>query len=329
MVIIDLLFTSAILDWFNENVRIKQKTKTSTNDGYEYRLNRYIIPFFEERDKNLEEVTSSDIQEFISALENKKTGSPLASNTIRGIAMLLFDFFEYCTEEEMIKKNPCNKVELPKRKRKKVVTFTKRERIAILRQIEKKPQSRARLVFVALHTGMRLGELTSLKWECIDFKNKVIKVRTTKVRVQNKKNVDFPYESQDIPRKTKVVITDPKSDDSIREVPMSSIVIEQLKKQNEYKSEFVFPKSNGEGYDNRGIQKYFEKLTVALGIQDKSFHSLRHTFATIALESGMDVKTLSGILGHSDVSTTLNCYVHPNEIQTRNAIEVASAYIGK
>ena len=324
MVIIDILFTSAISDWFYKNIRIKLKTKTSTNDGYEYRLNKYIVPFFKQKNKELCEITSLDIQEFILALENKRTGTALAPNTIRGITMLLFDFFDYCLEEELIEKNPCRRVVLPRKKRKKVVAFTKRERTAILKHIEKKPQSRARLVFVALHTGMRLGELTSLKWECVDFKNEVIKVRTTNVRIQNK-NADSFIDNNG---KTIVVTTEPKSDDSMREVPISSAVLERLRKQKESKSEYVFPKTNGDCYDNRSIQKYFEKLIINIGIQDKSFHTLRHTFATNALESGMDAKTLSGILGHSNVSITLNYYVHPNERHKRNAMEMASTYIG-
>ena len=259
-------------------------------------------------------------------MENEKTGSPLAPSTIHGIAVLLYDFFNYCVEEEMIMKNPCNKVVLPKKKRKKVVTFTNRERIAILEQIEKKTQSSARLVLVALHTGMRLGELSSLKWEYVDFKNEVIKVNTTKVRIRNRDNDDGFSNGE---RKTVVVITEPKSEDSIREVPMSTVVLEQLKILKEFESEYVFPKRNGEGYDNRTIQKYFEDLTSNLGIQNKSFHTLRHTFATNALESGMDAKTLSRILGHSDVATTLNYYVHPNEKHTKNAMQVASEYIAR
>ena len=319
MIIIDILFTSAIMDWFEQDIRIKLKTKTSTNDGYEYRLNKYIIPFFNEW--KLSDITGGDIQNFIFTLENERTKESLAANTIHSIAMLLFDFFAYCTSEEMIKSNPCNKVVLPKKKRRKIITLTKRERSAILRQIEKKPQSRSRLVLVALHTGMRLGELTSLKWEYVDINNGVIKVKTTKVRVRNK-------EGDNETSKTVVMITEPKTEDSIREVPISSIVLEQLKEQKVYESDYVFPKTNGEGYDNRSIQKYFSLLTTSLGIQDKSFHTLRHTFATNALESGMDIKTLSAILGHSDVTTTLNYYVHPNEKYTKKSMEIASRYIG-
>jgi len=327
MIIIDKLFASTIMDWFNENIRIKLKTKTSTYDGYEYRLKKYIIPFFKE--KKLNEVTSEDIQEFVLALENERTGKVLAPNTIRSIMTLLFNFFAYCVAEEMVQHNPCSKVELPKRKRKKIVTLTKRERSAIQRQIEKKPQSRSRLVLVALHTGMRLGELSSLKWEYVDFKNKIIKVNTTRVRVRNK-DCDNSIDGLSCEmNKTLVLITEPKTDDSVREVPISSIVLEQLKEQKQYESEYVFPKSNGEGYDNRGIQKYFKELIASLDIRDKSFHTLRHTFATNALESGMDVKTLSEILGHSDVATTLNCYVHPNEKGIKRAMEIASTYIGR
>ena len=326
VIIIDKQFSSTIMDWFNNNIRIKLKTKTSTHDEYEYRLSKYIIPFF--KDRELSEIAGEDIQEFIITLENERTKEALAPNTIRCIAMLLFDFFDYCMTEEILKQNPCDKIVLPKRKRRKVVTITKRERSAILRQIEENPQSRSRLVLVALHTGMRLGELTSLKWECVDLKNRIIKVKTTKVRIKNKGTNNFSSDL-DSTSKTVVVITVPKTDDSERVVPISSVVLELLKEQKAYESEYVFAKSNGKGYDNRSIQKYFKKLTESIGIQNKSFHTLRHTFATNALESGMDAKTLSGILGHSNVTTTLNFYVHPNEKHTKRAMEAASKYIGK
>ena len=330
MIIIDKQLTSAIVDWFDKNIRIKLKTKTSTYDVYEYRLKKYIVPFF--KDKKLSEVTSEDIQEFVLTLENERTKEALAPNTICNITMLLFDFFDYCMVERNIRCNPCAKVVLPKKKRKKVETFSKRECSAILRQIEKKPQSRSRLVLVALHTGMRLGELTSLKWEYVDLPNRVIKVKTTKSRIRNKGNRNIKESSicsGDAVGKTIVVIAEAKTEDSIRQVPISSLVLEQLKEQMIYDSDYVFPKSDGSGYDNRSIQKYFKELTVSLGIQDKSFHTLRHTFATNALESGMDIKTLSEILGHSDVATTLNYYVHPNEEHTKKAMEVVSKYIGK
>ena len=327
MVMIEKFFTSEIVNWFNRNIRINLKTKTSTINVYEYRLNKYIIPFF--RGKRVNEVDSEVIQEFVSTLDNERTGSPLAASTVYGIVSILFDFFNYCVEEDIIRYNPCKRVALPKRKRRKVVTLTKRERLAILDQIEKKPQSRSRLVLVALHTGMRLGELSSLRWEYVDLNDRIIKVKTTKARVRNENCIDSLINSDTTINKTKVVITEPKTDDSVREVPVSSIVLRQLEAQKEYDSEYVFPKTNGEGYDNRSIQKYFTSLANSLGIQEKSFHTLRHTFATNALESGMDIKTLSQILGHSNVTTTLDYYIHPNEKYTKKAMEMASSYIGK
>ena len=326
-IMIDKLFTSEIMDWFDKNIRIKLKTKASTIDGYEYRLKKHIIPFFEGR--QLREIKREDIQEFVCTLENERTGEPLAANTVFGITTILFDFFNYCMEEDLIRRNPYKRIELPKRKRKKLVTLSLRERAAILDRIEIESKSRSRLVLVAMHTGMRLGELSSLRWEYVDLKDRVIKVKTTKSRVRNESCVSSPLSSETSTSKTRVVITEPKTDDSVREVPVSSIVMKQLKEQKKYDSEYVFPKSNGEGYDNRSLQRYFSKLTNSLGIQDKSFHTLRHTFATSALESGMDIKTLSQILGHSNVTTTLEYYIHPNEKYTKNAMEMASSYIGK
>ena len=307
----NLLFSKAILNWLNNVVRIE--VKASTYSDYKYRTEKYILPYF--KDRILEEVVYEDVRSFVSELRNVKTGKALSPNTMHGIVNILVKFFEYCVTNEIVITNPCNLVVLPKRKSKRKITvFTEEERREIIRALEEEARSKSFLILVALHTGMRIGELCSLKWQCVDMKSRQIRVKTTNRRIMKNS-------------KTEVLTTSPKTEDSIREIPITPCVMDYLLQLSKLNSEYVFPKSNGNRYDVRGIQKYFGLLTRRHGIQEKNFHTLRHTFATTAIESKMDVKILSRILGHSNVNTTLNLYVHPNESKIREAMYNLSAYI--
>ena len=319
------MFTSSIESWLSEIVRIK--VKPSTYDGYEYRFRRYIKPFFINR--IVEEVTSKDIQEFVSTLVHEKTKLPLSPTTIHGIVNLVSDFYDYCLTKDLVDKNPCLQVTLPKRKQKKVVVLNNREQKVILKELQDRCDSKAHLVLVALYTGMRLGELCSLRWEYIDLKNRIIVVKTSKRRIKNNDKNKIEKFSNAKVKKTREVITSPKTDDSEREIPIASVLLQVFEQQSALESEYVFPKKNGKRYDNRSLQQFFSECTRKSGIKGKSFHSLRHTFATMAIESKMDVKTLSIILGHSNVNTTLNLYVHPNEKYIRESMEVLATYIAK
>lgn len=161
---------------------------------------------------------------------------------------------------------------------------------------------------MALLTGMRLSELCALSWNNVEINNKLIHVCESTRRIKKGNN-------------TIVIIDTPKSDTSIRSIPITNYISNILKKLNTLNSYYVFPKKNGERYDNRSIQKYFGLVIKELGFKNKTFHTLRHTFATTAIESGMDIKTLSIILGHSSVSITMDLYVHPNEQHMRKAME--------
>jgi len=306
-----VFFVEEINDWLDSEVI--SKVKISTYDSYKYRISKYVCPRFEKR--KIEGITSDEIQDLVLNLEGARIKRKLSPSTVDGIFVILSRFFERCVEKGIIVDNPCLNIALPKRKRKRVIVLSMEERRAIVEELQKNVEPKACLVAVALLTGMRLGELCSLKWKNVDLRNKRIYVKNTKRRIYTEAN------------KTKVITTSPKTEDSTRTIPITSFIVKQLRKLPSHGSEYVFSKNNGTGYDNRSIQKYFERLMKRLEIKDKNFHTLRHTFATSAVESNMDIKTLSMILGHSNVTTTMNLYVHPNEMHTRNAMEKLSTYI--
>lgn len=150
-------------------------------------------------------------------------------------------------------------------------------------------------IIVAMFTGMRIGEICALEWQ--DIKENTIHISKTMQRLKNNNGV------------TEVMILPPKTSSSDRIIPIPSVlklVIEHYRKT----CGFVLMQKNGKFTEPRLLQNKFAKCLTECGMEKANFHTLRHTFATRCIEAGVDVKTLSEILGHSDVKTTLNKYVH-------------------
>ena len=167
-----------------------------------------------------------------------------------------------------------------------------------------------------MYTGLRLGELCALKWNDIDVKNLTISVNRTVQRIV----------SENKSQKSILIETPPKSDSSKRIIPVSSEIMELLLKL--YSNHpYVFGKEKP--LEPRTMQYRFKKILEKAGIENRNFHTLRHTFATNCIENNMDVKTLSEILGHSNVKITLNCYVHPTMDSKREQIEKLSGFYGQ
>lgn len=165
-------------------------------------------------------------------------------------------------------------------------------------------------ILISLYTGLRLGELVALKWQNVDLKNKLIYIeKAVSIILQNHKIL--------------TIEDTPKTASSLRVIPISKQLIEILKelKQNTL-CEYVICNHNGKRTNPRAYQKSFENLLKKLKIKHYGFHSLRHTFETRLLENGVDVKTISELMGHSSPTITLNRYVHTNLNNKRKAMEV-------
>lgn len=161
-------------------------------------------------------------------------------------------------------------------------------------------------IYLVLYTGLRIGELCALRWKDVDFESKVLRVRAS-VRRRSKEETQKD-------EKPALEITSPKSQSSYRDVPLAPFLHKRLK---EYYSQshlspnfYLLSEDSYKPMDPRTLQNHFKKILAKLDIQQISFHKLRHTFATNCLQQGIDPKTVSKILGHSDVTTTLRVYVH-------------------
>ena len=165
-------------------------------------------------------------------------------------------------------------------------------------------------ILISLYTGIRLGEVITLKWKNVDLKNKLIYIDKTVGFISQK-------------HKTLVIESLPKTQSSIREIPISkqlTLILRELKEKST--NEYVFVGNKNKQLNIRAYQKSFENLLKKLNIKHYGFHSLRHTFATRLLENGIDIKTISELLGHSSPTITLNRYVHTNLQNKRKAIEI-------
>lgn len=278
----DDIFDNVITEWLDTKMYIKGSSYTN----YYSIINSKIKPFF--TGKHLSNINEKIILDFISHLQKEN----LSNKRIKDILIVLKQFLEY--------KNIHIKFKMPKVSKNRIVTLKETE----VETIEKKTISTDEIkdfaILLVLFSGLRIGELCALKWQDIDFENEVIHVSKTIIRIKNKTEGKS---------KTRVIIDTPKTENSIRDIPIHSSLINYLKKFKKDKNTY-FLTGNNDFITTQKYYLYYQKFLKRYAISDYKFHVLRHTFATRALLNGMDVKTLSEILGHSSVKITLDCYVH-------------------
>ena len=167
-------------------------------------------------------------------------------------------------------------------------------------------------IFISLHTGMRIGEICGLSWEDIDLANRIIKVRHSVVRVKNESEDGF---------KTKLILDTPKTSASTREIPISTVLAPVLMKLGTISQKGFVITGTNQFMKPRTFEYHYHQILDKCGIEAINFHALRHTFATRCVEVGVDIKSLSEILGHANVGITLNTYVHSSIEMKRTQLE--------
>ena len=159
-------------------------------------------------------------------------------------------------------------------------------------------------ILLTLYTGLRLGEICALKWENINLKDGYISVTKTIQRVKDFESIDG--------LKTKIIIESPKSKSSIRQIPLPDFLLPILKKYYTDNQNTYLISGTEKAVDSRTYQNHFKSYQKESGMKSKNFHVLRHTFATRCINNGCDVKSVSEILGHSNIKITLERYIHPS-----------------
>ena len=272
----------------------RNNVKESTYYNYMYNIERYLKPFFNQR--NIDEI--SNYNDFIQELKEK-----YALETIKRIVNVLKSILNYYQDEyNVILKT--KKITLPKAEKRKVKILSNKEKEKLEKYCLEENTLKSLGIIICLNTGLRIGEICALKWKNIDLEEKIIYIEQTIQRV---------YIKQD--KKSKIIIDKPKSSYSIRTIPMNKKVYNILKSiQKNYKeNDFLLTGESRKFVEPRNYQHNFQVFLKNSKIKHYKFHSLRHTFATACIEVGMDIKSLSEILGHSNTTITLDIYVHSSD----------------
>ncbi|MEG0258098.1 MAG: site-specific integrase [Christensenella sp.] len=267
--------------WLAEHV--KPYVCTSTYETYQSQINTHILPVFENR--VLRKITTREIQDFVNDLRQRRS-----AGMVHNVTRLLSSVFRAAQNKGLSAINPCEGVRKPKNKAKPPRVLTCGEQA----KLERMAMDTGSLEYLlCLYTGLRLGELCALKWEDIDMDGGVIYVRAGMKRL-----------------KSGVVQSTPKTQSSQREIPVPVFIMRMLRQNRGQADGYVFVNAKGGAADMRTIQLRLRRMAKKLGLKGVHMHTLRHTFATRCLESGIRFEALSELLGHSTPNITLTYYVH-------------------
>ncbi len=278
---------------------VKHTVKARTFEIYKQFVERHISPVL--GDVDLDNLSPQILQDFVlEKLEhgNLKTGKPLANNSVIVMVNILKQAISEANNLEITSKNATKKIKLPPQEEKKVSAFEKSEQEKLENYCLKSTKNNHIGIVICLYTGLRIGELLALTWDDIDFSRNYLTV--SKSAYQGK-----------IDGKIQIVVDSPKTKNSNRVIPLPKQLVDILKKiKRKSNSKYVITTKSGGMVGTRSYQRTFERILRKLDIPYRNFHSLRHTFATRALEFGMDVKSVSEILGHKNPMITLERYTH-------------------
>lgn len=305
------LFKEVIAMWQKAN---QNRYKGATSLKYDNLINKHILPVL--GSYRLSEINTLVIADFMnSKLSTGRldhTGG-LSPSYVRSIMLIVFEVVDFAVKEDMCE--PLRmQIHKPAIEKSALEILDASSQSFLERQLFLCPSETGVGVLISLNTGLRISEVCALKWSDIDFEKAILSVHSTVARVK----------SIETDKRTALIIDRPKTKSSIRDIPISAklmkILIELYEKR---KSDYVI--SDNQNFVSPRTYEYrFHKILEQYHIKSVNYHALRHTFATRCVEYGVDVKTLSEILGHSNVSTTLNTYVHSSMDRKREQLEKLS-----
>lgn len=287
--------------------------KQSTMAAYVLILENHIIPRFGDSDS----LHENEVQEFVL----QKLGNGLSIKSAKDILIVLKMVMKFGVKNEWMNyyewdiKYPTTSVN------KELEVLSVANHRTILNYIQTHFTFTGLGIYISLSTGLRIGEICALKWSDINVVDGTITVNRTIERI---------YIIEGEKKHTELVINSPKTKNSCREIPMSKELLAMVKPLKKVVNDDFYVLTNGEHpTEPRTYRNYYNRLMTKLGIPKLKYHGLRHSFATRCIEAGCDYKTVSVLLGHSNISTTLNLYVHPNMEQKKRCISKMFKSLGK
>jgi integrase len=283
----------------------KQYVKKSSFSAYVLLIENHLLPAFGDK-KIIEE---AEVQAFVF----QKLEQGLSQKTIKDILIVLKMVLNFGAKNKYFEHIPFD-IQFPtEREKHNIEVLSRTNQKKVMSYIETHFTFRNVGVYICLSAGIRIGEVCALTWEDMDTDNGVINIRKTIQRI---------YLIEDGDRKTELILDTPKTKNSIRSIPMSRDLLRMLKPLKKIVNNSFFVLTNdAKPTEPRTYRSYYKNLMKELNMPDLKFHGLRHSFATRCIESKCDYKTVSVLLGHSNITTTLNLYVHPNLEQKKKCID--------
>lgn len=283
-------------EWLNEWLEnyVKPSAKVRTYERYNQLIKCHILSYL--GDYDLTQLNSMIIQKHITFLLNNgnvKNNQGLSPNTVNSVVSIIKNSIKTASLLRLISDSVITNIVKPKIVEKRIECFSLYEQKKIEHYILNSNKIKLYGIIICLYTGLRIGELLALKFSDIDLTKGIMSVTKSCFDGSRCRIIDTP-----------------KTNSSVRIIPIPKPIIALIKEiKRQTNCEFIV-NDKDKPILIRSYQRSFELLLKRLNINHKGFHSLRHTFATRALECGMDVKTLSEILGHKNTNITLNRYVH-------------------
>ncbi len=303
----DMTFHTVAVEWLD---MMEKTRKYATYVKYRSIYEKHIREIM--KDRTLSKIDSRILTEHFCAHD----GKTLSDSLRRSIICVLNQILSY--GEQHYRMRPCQ-ISCRKQNclKKPVKVLNQTEQAKLLKCLYDEMDIYKMGILICISTGLRLGEICSLKWDDVDLRRKVLHVNTTVQRIA----------VNDGEGRTVLLEGNPKSTFSRREIPLSDDIVKLLTPYYTASSKYVINRNHP--MEPRTYQNKFQNYLKMAGVEKKNFHTLRHTFATNCINSGADIKSLSEILGHSDVKITLNRYVHPTLDTKRQHMNTLSTVYGQ
>lgn len=279
--------------------------KQSTMAAYVLILENHILPTFGEDNSLLEQ----SVQAFVL----HKIESGLSTKSVKDILIVLKMVMKFGVKKEWMTYYEWDIKYPPSSENKVLDVLSVTNHRKILNHIQSHFTFMGLGIYISLSTGLRIGEICALKWSDINVTDGILTVNRTIERI---------YIIEGKKKHTELVINTPKTKNSCREIPMNKELLGMLKPLKKVVNDDYYILTNDERpTEPRTYRNYYKRMMEKLDIPKLKYHGLRHSFATRCIEVGCDYKTISVLLGHSNISTTLNLYVHPNMEQKKRCID--------
>lgn len=299
---VEIKFSEIVALWKEDK---KQYVKRSTFAVYSLLIENHILPVFGE----MVLVEEQDVQTFVF----RKLNEGLSHKTIKDILIVLKMILRFGVKNHMTEYRQID-IKFPTERDKHSIDILSRShQKQIMVYIQTHFTFKNLGIYICLSTGIRIGEICALTWDDLDVENGIIHVRKTIQRI---------YIMEKSRKHTEVILDTPKTKNSIREIPMTKDLLKMVRPVKKVvNGNFYVLTNEPQPTEPRTYRNYYKRLILSLGLPSMKFHGLRHSFATRCIESKCDYKTVSVLLGHSNISTTLNLYVHPNMEQKKRCID--------